>query len=192
MVTTLQNKKTSRKTALRSLEQPKTLAQLASQPTITEEPDSEEKFNHTQNPTEGNEILLAYQKPNKLWINAKTTTAIEFHLKHDDKKENLPIDQQIPEPFHDYLDVFDKEKANRFPKPRPWDHKIELKKVFQPKSFKTYNLIPEEQKELDQWTKDNLEKEYIRPSQSPMASPFFYVKKERWKAQTFPRLLIPE
>ena len=101
------------------LERAKTLAQLASQPTITEEPDSEEKFKSTQNPTKGNEILLAYleeeRKPNELWINAKTTTAIEFHLKHDDKKENLPIDQQIPEPFHDYLDVFDEEKADRSP-----------------------------------------------------------------------------
>ena len=31
------------------------------------------------------------------------------------------------------------------------DHKIELKEGFQPKSFKTYNLTPEEQKELDNW-----------------------------------------
>ena len=164
------------------LEQTKTLARLALWPTITEEPDPEEKFNRTQNPTESNEILLAYleeeQKPNKLWINAKTTTAIEFHLKHDNKKENLPVDQQIPKLFHDYLDIFDEDKANRFPEPRPWDHKIELKGGFQPKSFKTYNLTPEEQKESDQWTKDNLEKGYIRPSQSPMASLFFYVKKK--------------
>ena len=57
------------------LEQAKILARLASRPTITEEPDSEEKFNCTQNPTKGNEILLAYleeeRKPNELWINAK-------------------------------------------------------------------------------------------------------------------------
>jgi hypothetical protein len=66
------------------------------------------------------------------------------------------------------------------PESRPWDHKIELKEGFQPKSCKSYNLTPEEQIELDKWTKDNLEKGYIRPSQSLMASPFFYVKK-RWK-----------
>ena len=46
-----------------------------------------------------------------------------------------------------------------------------------------YNLTPEEQKELDQWTKENLEKGYIQPSQSPMASPFFYVKKKDGKLQ---------
>ena len=41
-----------------------------------------------------------------------------------------------------------------------------------------YNLTPEEQSELDKWIKENLEKGYIWPSQSPMASPFFYVKKK--------------
>jgi Reverse transcriptase (RNA-dependent DNA polymerase) len=53
-----------------------------------------------------------------------------------------------------------------------------LKEGFEPKSFKTYNLTPEEQKELDVWIKENLDKGYIQPSQSPMASPFFYVKKK--------------
>ena len=80
--------------------------------------------------------------------------------------------------FHEFLDVFDETKVDRFPETRPWDHKIELKEGFQPKSFKTYNLTPEEQSELDNWIKENLEKGYIRPSQSPMASPFFYVKKK--------------
>ena len=113
------------------------------------------------------------QTPNEICINAKTSNAIEFHLKHDEKKDNLPIEQIIPEAYHDYLDIFNETKADRFPGPRSWDHKIELKEGFEPKSFKTYNLIPEEQTELD--------KGYIRPSQSPMASPFFYVKKKDGK-----------
>ena len=141
------------------------LLERTRKPIITEEIDQEEKLNYTQNPTENDEILLAYikemQKPNETWINAKTSSAIEFHLKHNDKKEDLPLNQQVPDMFHDYLDVFDEIKADRFPGPRPWDHKIELKEGFQPKSFKTYNLTPEEQKELDQWTKENLDKGYI-------------------------------
>jgi hypothetical protein len=152
------------------------------QPTIVTEVDKEEKYNRTQNPAKDSETLLAYieevQRPNDLWINVKTSNAIEFHLKHDEKKEELPLDQQVPKAYHEYLDVFDETKADRFPGPRSWDHKIELKEGFQPKSFKTYNLTPEEQRELEQWTKENLEKGYIRPSQSPMASPFFYVKKK--------------
>jgi hypothetical protein len=168
------------------LERAKQLARQAlfPKPTITEEPDQDEWLNRTQYPAP-DDILLAYieeeQRPNEIGINAKTTTAIEFHLKHDEKKTDLPVEQQVPKAFHEYLDVFDEDKADRFPGPRTWDHKIELKEGFQPKSFKTYNLTPEEQTELDHWTKENLDKGYIRPSKSPMASPFFYVKKKDGK-----------
>ena len=82
------------------------------------------------------------QRPNEIEINAKTLNSIKFHLKHDKQRKNLPFEQLIPEVFHDYLDIFDENKAERFPGPRPWDHKIELKEGFEPKSFKTYNLTP--------------------------------------------------
>ena len=42
-----------------------------------------------------------------------------------------------------------------------WDHKIDMKEGFEPKSFKNYNLTPEEQKELDKFLDKNLEKGYI-------------------------------
>ena len=146
-------------------------------PTIVEEPDQDERLNRTLNPANHEDILLAYieevERPNETWINAKTSSAIEFHLKHDAKNKDIPLKQQIPEAFHEFLDVFDETKADWFPEPRSWDHKIELKKGFQPKSFKMYNLTLEEQSELDKWIKENLEKGYIRPSQSLMASPFF-------------------
>ena len=51
--------------------------------------------------------------------------------------------------------------------------------MFIPKSFKTYNLTPAEQIELDNFLKGNLDKGYIWSSQSPMASPFFFVKQKR-------------
>ena len=97
------------------------------------------------------------------------------------KKEILPLEEQVPKEFHKYLDVFSEEKAARFPEPQTWDHKIEMKDSFVPKSFKTYNLTPQEQIELDKFLKENLEKGYIRPSQSPMASPFFFVDKKDGK-----------
>ena len=67
--------------------------------------------------------------------------------------------------------------------PLPWDHKIELKEGFTLKSFKTYNLNLQEQIELDKFLKENMEKGYIQPSQSPMASPFFFVDKKDRKLQ---------
>ena len=81
------------------------------------------------------------------------------------------MEEQVPKEFHKYLDVFSEEKAAQFPEPRTWDHKIKMKDSFIPKSFKMYNLTPQE----------NLEKGYIRPSQSPMASPFFFVDKKDGK-----------
>ena len=53
-----------------------------------------------------------------------------------------------------------------------------MKEGFEPKSFKNYNLTPAEQIELDKFLKENLEKGYIRPSQSLMASPSFFVNKK--------------
>ena len=56
-----------------------------------------------------------------------------------------------------------------------------MKPGFEPKSFKNYNLTPAEQEELDKFLKENLEKGYIQKSESPMASPFFFVKKRDGK-----------
>ena len=49
------------------------------------------------------------------------------------------------------------------------------------KAFKGYNLTLEEQIKLDKFLKENLDKGYIKPLESPMASPFFFVKKKDGK-----------
>ena len=134
---------------------------------------------------EGEEIWMATtegtREEDEVWINTKTSNSIEFHLLHDEKKENFLLTEQIPEEYHEFINVFDEKEADRFPSSRIWDHKIELKEGFQPKSFKAYNLTPEEQRELDVFLKENLKKGYIRPSQSPMATLFFFVKKKDGK-----------
>jgi hypothetical protein len=43
--------------------------------------------------------------------------------------------------------------------------------------------MPEEQKELAKFLDKNLEKGYIRPSQSSQASPFFFVKNKDGRLQ---------
>jgi hypothetical protein len=96
-------------------------------------------------------------------------------------KETNLTSELVPLGYHEYLDIFNEDKVNQFPDTWPWDHKIEMKSGFEPKSFKTYNLTPEEQIKLDKVLKENLDKGYIKPSQSPMASPFFFVKKKDGK-----------
>jgi hypothetical protein len=51
----------------------------------------------------------------------------------------------------------------------------------QTKIIQNLYLTPEEQVELDKFLKENLDKGYIKPSQSPMASPFFFIKKKDGK-----------
>ena len=97
------------------------------------------------------------------------------------KKQEKTVEEMVPKEYHEFLDVG--EKAARFPESKAWDHKINMKEGFEPKSFKNYNLTPEEQVKLDKFLKEILEKGYIRSSQSPMASPFFFVKKKDGKLQ---------
>uniref|UniRef100_A0A0W0FUX0 Reverse transcriptase domain-containing protein n=1 Tax=Moniliophthora roreri TaxID=221103 RepID=A0A0W0FUX0_MONRR len=71
-----------------------------------------------------------------------------------------------------------KKKAERFPPSRPYDHAIDLKPDFKPRDCKIYSLSPKEWIEQDKFLDENLQKGYIQPSKSPMASPFFFVAKK--------------
>ena len=136
----------------------------------------------------------------ELWINLKTIenkgsdfTKIpasqpwnhpvekEYSNKAEEKKSDAALKDTIPEEYHDFLEVFSKEAADRFPTSRPWDHKIELKEGFIPKSFKVYNLTPEEDKATKDFITENLENGYIKESESPMALSFFFVSKKDGK-----------
>ena len=155
-------------------------------PEIIDEEDEEEHLNSTQNPLDDNELsvlisTITGDTDDSIWVNSKSTMATVIQAEINLKKKVLPVEEQVPKEFHEFLDVFSEEKAARFPEPRSWDHKIEMKDSFIPKSFKTYNLTPQEQIELDKFLKENLDKGYIRPSQSPMASPFFFVDKKDGK-----------
>jgi hypothetical protein len=115
-----------------------------------------------------------------VWIQ-KTNITTELAIEENSKKTDKTDKQLVPAEYHEYLDIFSKEKAHRFPESRPWDHKIKIMERFKPKLFKNYNLTLAEQIELDKFLKENLKKGYIRPSQLPMASPFFFVSKKDGK-----------
>ena len=180
---------------------------MEQQPKVEEIVDEEETKNYMKNPIEEDkDTILIKLLEETTWIN-KMNVATELAIKENDKKEEKTDKELVPKEFHDYLDIFSKEKAHQLPEPWPWDHKIEMKEGSKPKSFKDYNLTPAEQIELDKFLKENLEKGYIRPSQSPMASPSFFVNKKDgklWPCQdyrylndwmiknSYPLPLIPE
>ena len=156
---------------------------MEQQPKVEEIVDKEETKNYTKNPIqEDKDAILIKLLEETTWIN-KMNVATKLAIKENDKKEEKTNKELVSKDFHNYLDIFSKEKAHWFPEPQPWDHKIEMKEGFEPKSLNNYNLTLAEQIELDKFLKENLEKGYIRPSQSPMASPFFFVNKKDGKLQ---------
>ncbi|SJL14237.1 uncharacterized protein ARMOST_17693 [Armillaria ostoyae] len=114
--------------------------------------------------------------------------AIEIHAVHkanelaakaNKGKEKKTFEQLVPESYRDFKDLFTKENFDDLPVRKPWDHAIEL--VPNAKNMldcKVYPLNPIEQKELDKFLDENLASGRIKPSKSPMASPFFFVKKK--------------
>jgi hypothetical protein len=146
--------------------------QMEQQPKIEEVVDNEESKKRMTLPIVEDKLGVYIELlETDVWI-CKTNIATELAIEENNKKQDKTDEQLVPAEYHEYLDIFNEEKAHRFPELRPWDHKIEIKEGFEPKSFKNYNLTPAEQLELDKFLKENLEKGYIRPSQSPMASHF--------------------
>ena len=84
----------------------------------------------------------------------------------------------VPSAYHDFRDIFEKEDFDKLPDRRPYDHVIELVKGARPVDCKVYPLTLSEQEELDEFIEENLRTGRIRPFKSPMASPFFFIKKK--------------
>ncbi|KAL5526816.1 hypothetical protein ACEPAF_8542 [Sanghuangporus sanghuang] len=83
-----------------------------------------------------------------------------------------------PPYLEEYVDVFSEESFERLPNHRTWDHTIDLKPDFKPSDCKVYPLSPKEQEAMKEFIKENLASGCIQQSKSPMASPFFFIKKE--------------
>ena len=88
------------------------------------------------------------------------------------------IEEILPKYCHPYRDVFEKKTFDELPPRRPWDHAIELVEGVKAMDCKIYPLSKDEQTQLEEFLKENLETHWIRPSKSPVASPFFFVEKK--------------
>jgi len=64
-----------------------------------------------------------------------------------------------------------------------WDHAIDVKEGFVPRKGKVYSLLREEREKVQEFIKEQLRKEYIRPSKSPQTAPVFFIGKKDGKKQ---------
>lgn len=88
----------------------------------------------------------------------------------------------VPAEYLRHAKVFSETESHRLPQHQPWDHTIDLKPdAPEMLKSKVYPMPLNEQEELDRFIKENIDKGYIVPSKSPMASPVFFVKKKDGK-----------
>jgi len=131
--------------------------------------------NNLPDPTQG-EILCVGRIHVEPRI-ARQTLSSTLAEEHDKPQPN-----PIPTEYQRHQKVFSEEAAQRFPESRIWDHAIELKPGA-PSTLpgKIYALSQLELQELAKFVKEHLAKGYIRPSKSPYAAPFFFIKKKDGK-----------
>ena len=89
----------------------------------------------------------------------------------DEIKAKLPVE------YHEFLDVFDRSKANKLPPHRSYDHKIELNGDATPPQSRAYRMSPYKLQKVKEYLNENLSKGFITPSQAPYSSPVLFALK---------------
>lgn len=90
----------------------------------------------------------------------------------------MSLEELLPKYLEDFMPVFKKASFNQLPERHQWDHAIELKPEVESFNSKIYPLSLAKQAELDTFIEEHLHSGRIRPSKSPIASPFFFIKKK--------------
>ena len=64
------------------------------------------------------------------------------------------MEELVPRRFWKWKKVFEKEKLERIPTQKPWDHTIELKERFVPRKRRVYSLLREEKEKIQVFIED--------------------------------------
>src|SRR6266481_6112661 len=89
-----------------------------------------------------------------------------------------PPKSAIPKRYKDFADVFSEEAFAHLPPHKAWDHAIDLHHDAKLPRGRTFPLSPAEQKELDEFLRENLANGRICLSKSLIGAPVFFVKKK--------------
>ena len=90
------------------------------------------------------------------------------------------IRARLPQEYHDFLDVFDRAKADELPPHRPYDHVLEFNDDFDKSKLPKSRIYPMSGHKLEQVKKyldEHLKKGFITPSKAPFASPVLFAEK---------------
>src|SRR6266404_7561790 len=118
----------------------------------------------------------------KVFCLAGFTLSTKIAIEKQESKPKKTFEQMVPEHYRDFKKVFSEEASQRLPEHRPWDHTIDIEPDAKMHwKVRMYPMSPKEQKELDKLLNEHVQKGYLVPSKSPMASPVFFIKKKDGK-----------
>ena len=80
--------------------------------------------------------------------------------------------------YHDFLNVFDKEKTTQLLLLQSYDHKIELKEESQLSKSQLYSMLSHKLQKIKEYLKENLKKKFITLSKASFASLILFVEKK--------------
>jgi hypothetical protein len=120
-----------------------------------------------------------WDKEHYVFIVSKSTTSTELAA----RTTLRPSMSLVPEKYRSHNKVFSKEASHRLSPHHPWDHAIDLIPGLTMKKTGIYRLMPKEAVVLKDYIMEHLQKGYICPLKSSMASPFFFIDKKDGKLQ---------
>jgi hypothetical protein len=116
-------------------------------------------------------------KQGKLTIFRASLYDINKAIEAKDLKEK-PLQEVIPEQYHEFLPLFSKVLADRLPPHRRnIDPEVRLNEGETPSWGPLYKMSREELVVMKEWLEDNMTKGFIRQSSSPYAAPCLFAKK---------------
>jgi formylmethanofuran dehydrogenase subunit E len=129
------------------------------------------------------EIAMIGAAPFRMMARRKGAQCFAISLKdiqdQERKEANSQIDPKelLPVEYHDFLDVFSKEKSDELPPHRSCDHHIVLEGDRKPGHAPLYNMSQEELAAIKKYLEENLSKGFIQASTAPYASLVLFVRK---------------
>src|SRR5712672_2591011 len=128
---------------------------------------------------EGDELIMSLEVLGEEPMQIRKTTLAQQMAEKAYDATKVNTEESVPAVFKRHWRTFSEQEARQLPPHREFDHRIELRpdapNVI---NSKVYPLSQHEQKVLDEYLTDNLEKGYIVASSSRYGSPMFTVKKK--------------
>jgi hypothetical protein len=89
-----------------------------------------------------------------------------------------PVKNLVENPAQNFVDVFDKNKADQLPEHRPYDYLIDLEEGHSPPFGPIYGLAGPDLQALRDYLIENLVKGFVQHSKSLVGAPILFVKKK--------------